>query len=1599
MEFDMSELEFRTDDIEKAQIRERNISLAKSIVSKVGIGTDNPNYKDFLVQTIENVHNVFRFSSYNDDSEDMIVNILKTNVENIETYKRESFSYKKFLVEQQVRNASGSTFGSGSSYERLYQIIRETIQSGMEMRKEFGTEFPDIFYDEEGNLRERLIIEIPYEMQESSAMGMIANYARTHSGVSFDRDENRFIVNGKPVGPEKFFRNKAEKLEKFVKQLEADNSVLDLADEELMKVILEGDYEEFTQLRAKRGKEGDKKNVAIRNALADAQIFEDVQERLSLHVRGNVDSFMHYLREAMADYDTKANLVRREAEKDTIENIDRIMLTINPYDVATQSTFRDWNSCMHAVGCNHRYVDDSIGVGSIVAYGYDSSNPSKMVSRLLIHPFTNEKGEAAYSINPRIYGHENMAFRKVVESIVASKLNKGKDGIFRFNREKVSDEKGYLYDDGGVKTIYCFRPDERGCVDFRKNNEKSFDLARTDISDIRKFIFAEDTRVTNIAVKENAEVEFDNRLTLYNVSLGKGVKFNGEGDIHLSNVESIGEGVKISQPVYLSGNIADDVDLRGIENLIIKGNVTFGKGVKLPENFKYESNCVISGNIPEQIDLTGVKNITIKNAHLGENNKIISSEDTKISLSGVSIGKGDVFEGGGSIYISELNDIEEGVKISQPVYLSGNIADNADLSGIENLIIQGDVTFGTGVKLPENVKYESNCVISGNIPEQMDLTGVKRITIKNAHLGENNKIISSEDTKISLSGVSIGKGVVFEGDGRIDISRLKDMEEGVKISQPVYLLGNIADNADLSGIENLIIQGDVTFGKGVKLPENLAIDSMDTFTIKDNIPRGMDLSNVKSLRLKNVGSVDGSIKFPKHIEIEEKIPLNMDLLAFESMELKSIADISSGTKLPKELVLKGFIRSGDLSGVEKLTLVDIEALNGVVFPKNVLVTGAVGFHSYFENIENVEYFGNVNFDDEFRNHPKHFKFADDVVVSGCLLSNFDFSDRENLTVQSLKKVEPGVKFPKKLEIKSTNYNIKSADFTDVEELTIKRGNFEGEDVKFAGHVKISSAEIDGCDFSKVDVLEIGERVSIKGDIKLPEELTIKGNRTKYFDFSKLKKLVIETDVYDENATLPEEAIIKATSISNSLSIKGKNLTIEGAKSVCCDLSEVDCVKLINEDNEYELGNKLSKKLILPDGAIIKKSYIYGGDFDLGENKNLTLVDSSVDEFVKLPDEIRVTGDIDHSHFTSCKCITLFGHCELGNYNHYPERIEVADDAVLSGYIPAGLDLSEVKGLVLSGKINIGEGVKLPKDVKFAKGLKVSGFIPDGTDLSNVDELTLDDKYAPVVFGKDVKLPDNCKYDNYPTVKGYIPENIDYKAVKFNNAIFTGYIPDGTDVGRNAKIIGEITLGKDVKVSWNTDCSEAIFLGDVCISESVEGGDFSKANSVQFPTGFEINKDIKLPESGDVMFGDVVVVSDEESLLKIAKYDLENTVVGMEQIEKGITLPKNVMFLFVDEEKKHFVVCPEGCEDKMKSLLENMVDTYEHLSYDELSEKFGVKVVDMAKEKEKQSTIADIKSRLAKKGVSTTPKEADDKSSTSTPKVNGSAISTDNGISI
>lgn len=409
---------FRSDNEERLVIAERNKQAAASILSQAGISEDNPLYNQYYAHTLANVHHAGRYGGYDKQIEQMFVETLQDPELSLEQYKEASKRFEAQFAEKQMQNATGSVFNEAKNntpFHEMRSILNKTTLDGVEMRNSLGTTFPKEFYDENGSLKRRLVVEIPPELMGNSAMGAIGTITKEYENISFDRASNSFMVKGKPIGPEKFFKNKKELLDKF------DAEKLDMSDTELLGVLQEGDYNKFLELRKNRGMKRDRRNEMLRNVLNDEVVLGEVSKKFR-NTELNKQNISDVVKSVAEDFGSKAQIVRTESEKATLGGIDRVMFSVSPADVARQSTFQDWKSCMHAVGCNHRYVDDSIGVGSIVAYGYSSDDPQKMVSRLLIHPYTSNKGTVAYGVNDRIYGKENLAFREVVNKVVTENL-------------------------------------------------------------------------------------------------------------------------------------------------------------------------------------------------------------------------------------------------------------------------------------------------------------------------------------------------------------------------------------------------------------------------------------------------------------------------------------------------------------------------------------------------------------------------------------------------------------------------------------------------------------------------------------------------------------------------------------------------------------------------------------------------------------------------------------------------------------------------------------------------------------------------------------------------------------------------------------------------------------------------------------------------------------------------------------------------------------------------------------------------------------------------------------------------------------------------
>ena len=764
-------LEFRSDDIERMEIAERNKKAALSVLEQAGITPDNPQYNQYYALTLANVHHAGRYGVYDGHIEKQFVETLKDPELSIEQYREATKLFEAKMAETQMHNAEGSVFNAmkeSTPYSEMRNILNDTTRSGVELRNTLNTTYPKEFYNEDGSLKRRLVVDIPPEMMEDSAMGSIGLITKKYKNVTFDKEKNSFVVKGKPIGPEKFFKNKKELLDKF----KIEN--LDMEDSELLDIVRQGSYEKFMELRKERGMNRNKTNEQLRNALNDEVVFGEVSEKL----RGAEMSKEHIaqtIKGVAEDFDAKAKIIRTEADKATLDSIDRVMFSISPADVARQSTFQDWKSCMHAVGCNHRFVVDSIGVGSVIAYGYNSQNPQKMVSRLLIHPYINDAGEVAYGVNNRIYGKENLAFRKVVNQVTKENFNAGKEGIFSFNWR--------LYNDNGGSdklTLVKFNEGEFVEIDDRYVANGVLDLSGTDFSKAGGLNFSGTFREVNLSGVKFPELmkqldlsKFDN-INLSEVDLSQFEDLKLPNSITGLKETKFPETLKQLDLSKCYGLDLSGTDLSQIEDLKLPEKIKSLSGTKFPETLK-------------QLDLSECYDLDLSGADLSQFEDLRLPEKIR-GLSGTKFP-----ETLKQLDLSKCYDLD----------LSG-----MDLSQFEDLKLPEQIKGLSGTKFPETLKQLDLSKCYG-----LDLSGVDLSQFEDLRLPEQIKGLSGTKFPETLKQLDLSDCYDLDLSG-VDLSQFEDLRlpgnikslEGVKLPKKLDLSKcNDLDlsEADLSQIEDL----------------------------------------------------------------------------------------------------------------------------------------------------------------------------------------------------------------------------------------------------------------------------------------------------------------------------------------------------------------------------------------------------------------------------------------------------------------------------------------------------------------------------------------------------------------------------------------------------------------------------------------------------------------------------------------------------------------------------------------------------------------------------------------------------------------------------
>ena len=859
---------FRSDDEERLAIAERNKQAAASILSQAGISEDNPLYNQYYAHTLANVHHAGRYGGYDKQIEQMFVETLQDPELSLEQYIEASKRFEAQFAEKQMQNAEGSVFNEAKNntpFQEVRDILKKTTLDGVEMRNSLNTTFPKEFYDENGSLKRRLVVEIPPELMGNSAMGAIGTITKEYKNISFDRASNSFMVKGRPIGPEKFFKNKKELLDKF------DAEKLDMSDTELLGVLQEGDYNKFLELRKNRGMNRDRRNEMLRNVLNDEVVLGEVSKKFR-NTELNKQNISDVVKSVAEDFGSKAQIVRTESEKATLGGIDRVMFSVSPADVARQSTFQDWKSCMHAVGCNHRYVDDSIGVGSIIAYGYSSDNPQKMVSRLLINPYTSDKGTVAYGVNDRIYGKENLAFREVVNKVVTEKFNAGKIGAFKLNDN--------LYNDNAGKNILRLFPSDMKNVDWHDfivdgvldlHDCSGINLVGADLSQVKEL-----TLPNNIKSLEG--IKLPKKLDLSNCSELNlaGADLSQVEDLKLTTEIKSLEEIKLSSSLKrLDLSMCSELNLNGadlsqVKDLIFPNKIKNLEGIKLPKKLDL-SNCL-------ELNLAGTDLSQVEDLKLPSN---IESLDgiylpKKIDLSDCSQLNIDMADFSQLEEVKFPNNIEtfDGIKFPKKVdlskcYHSINWAE-VDFSQVEDLKFPTNISSLEGMKLPKNVDF-SNCY-------SVDWTTVDLSTVENLKVsGCENMDLSNFNGKLEFSQRNIG----------IMNSKLPPSMKSLDLSGGLSFISE----TNLDGIEEL------------KLPEHVIVGSMD-----DAEKKMMELCNGDANKLESMAvavitpeSVPNNLKRLDISACKDIDLRNWNLDKIEDLKLPKDFDVS---KLPEGIVEK-----------------------------------------------------------------------------------------------------------------------------------------------------------------------------------------------------------------------------------------------------------------------------------------------------------------------------------------------------------------------------------------------------------------------------------------------------------------------------------------------------------------------------------------------------------------------------------------------------------------------------------------------------------------------------------------------------------------------
>lgn len=359
--------------------------------------------------------------------------------------------------------------------DRFKQQLEYTVEQGVKRRKETKPYYPDflrqsptVYFSIENSLSAYQLIE-----QQVAKI----NEALPTAGKLRYNPETKKLENGRQtysVGAF-FSRRKAE----ISKLLQEKN--INFQDSELMEIIGKADNKKLVELRKKRALNKDQTNHDFIRFLSDNVLFYQLSDLVTKQHSPDMGAkIAHSLRNLQESYARSAQIINFTQQKGSIEkdtvSIDTLIVSINPKLIATQSEYKNWRNCTSADDFNHHKVIDGIAEGTIIVYGINSSQPQKKISRILLTPYANEKGDIVYFAN-RTYGEYNLAFRQAVEQL-AQKISSPERGIYKINP--------HILPDRAPEQLFNFSNAEEFCryqnLDCQKTEDGKIRLEKLNLS-------------------------------------------------------------------------------------------------------------------------------------------------------------------------------------------------------------------------------------------------------------------------------------------------------------------------------------------------------------------------------------------------------------------------------------------------------------------------------------------------------------------------------------------------------------------------------------------------------------------------------------------------------------------------------------------------------------------------------------------------------------------------------------------------------------------------------------------------------------------------------------------------------------------------------------------------------------------------------------------------------------------------------------------------------------------------------------------------------------------------------------------------------------